>query len=717
MPEFLLELFSEEIPARMQAQAARDLERLVVGALSDRGLMFESARSFAGPRRLTLSIGGLPGKQPDVKEERKGPRVNAPQAAIDGFLKSTGLTLAQCQKRADPKGDFYVATIERKGRQVGDVLAEVLPEVLAKLPWPKSMRWPRGGNTRWVRPLHHIVAVLDGEVAPFEFAGVQSGHITHGHRFLFPPNPIPVKRFEDYEKKLRAAKVIVDAAERREIIKHEATQRAFALGLELVEDDGLLEEVAGLVEWPVVLVGEIDETFMTLPPDILQTTMRANQKYFALRDPNTMKLANKFVVVAGTEAKDGGKEIVAGNERVLRARLADAKFFWDQDRKRSLESRIADLEGIVFHAKLGTQLERVKRIEALAAEIGKTIGLKEKEIEKIKRAAFLCKADLTTGVVGEFPELQGIMGRYYALADGEDKDVANAIRDHYKPLGPNDRVPIESTSVCVALADKLDGLTGFFSIGERPTGSGDPYALRRAALGFIRIVLNNEVRMSLFPVLGASVGTYIDQNNKPVLDALRAAVSPGETLHDTLRRAFYIYHSKGIEDFFRERLKVALREKGVRHDLIDAVFALGNEDDLVRLVRRVEALQAFLKTEDGDHLLTGYKRAANILKIEERKDKKEYRGVPSGSALKLDDERALADALERAKKDAAAALQKEDFAAAMKALAKLRAPVDRFFDKVTVNVEDKALRENRLKLLSQIVDTAHQVADFSKVEG
>jgi len=724
MPELLLELFSEEIPARMQMQAAKDLERLVVGALADNGLLFEAARAFAGPRRLTLAIAGLPGKQPDVKEEKKGPRVGAPQAAIDGFLKSAGLTLAQCEKKSDPKGDYYLAVIDRKGRATADVLRALLPDAIAKLPWPKSMRWPQeekfpgsqgtfGGiafdrsPVRWVRPLHSIICTLDGEIVPFKFANVNSSNVTWGHRFL-SSGPISVKRFDDYAKKLREASVIVDGAERRETILHEAKQKAFALGLEVVDDEGLANEVMGLAEWPVVLVGQIDKQFMELPPEILQTTMRTNQKYFALRDPATMKLANRFVVVANMASKDGGKEIIAGNERVLRARLADAKFFWDQDRKRTLDSRVADLEGIVFHAKLGTQLERVKRIEALAAEIAKTIDLKEKDIEKVKRAALLCKADLTTGVVGEFPELQGIMGRYYALADGEDKDVADAIRDHYKPLGPNDQVPNAAISICIAVADKLDAFAGFFMIREKPTGSGDPYALRRAALGVTRILLNSEIRFSL--------SGMIEDHCKRIATQLPTALvyEKGATAGPNYFKALT---SEQME-FFADRLEVALKAQNISHDLVQAIFfSTDEEHDLVRLVRRVEALQAFLKTDDGANLLTGYKRAANMLKDEEKKDKKEYRGEPKAGDLKDKEEKELAAALASAKKDAAAALQKEDFAAAMKALAKLRAPVDRFFDKVTVNVDDKALRENRLKLLAQIVETAHQVADFSKIEG
>ena len=694
MADLLLELFSEEIPARMQVQAAKDLERLVVGALSDRGLLFEAAKAFAGPRRLTLAITGLPFKQPDVSEEKKGPRVGAPEKAIEGFLKSAGVTLDQCEKRNDAKGEFYVAVIARKGRETMEVLSEILPEAIGKLPWPKSMRWGDGAF-RWVRPLHSILATFDGEIIPFEIVlsspfvtgevarsagggagrAVRSGNTTRGHRFL-SQGEITVRRFEDYEESLRNAHVILEGQERRETILHDAKQKAFALGLELIDDEGLANEVMGLAEWPVVLIGQIDPAFMDVPAEILQTSMRTHQKYFALRDPARGKLANRFAVVSNMLADDGGYEIVAGNERVLRARLSDAKFFWDQDRKVKLSDRVDTLKDIVFHAKLGTQMERVSRIEALAGEIAQALNLSPVEVEQAKRAAHLCKADLTTGVVGEFPELQGVMGRYYALHDGEPQEVADAIRDHYKPVGPSDAVPTSPVSIAVALADKLDTLTGFFAIDEKPTGSGDPYALRRAALGVIRIVLEKNVRLGL----------------------------------KTVRK-----FGDDLLAFFADRLKVALRDKGTRHDLVEAVFALGNEDDLVRLVRRVEALQAFLKTDDGANLLTGYRRAANILRIEEKKDKTEYRGVPDG--LKQDEEIALQRALTHTKVEAAKALHAEDFEAAMKALASLRVPVDRFFDKVTVNTDDKLLRENRLKLLSQIVETAHQVADFSKIEG
>ena len=508
----------------MQTQAAKDLERLVVGALSDRGLMFDGAKAFAGSRRLSLTIHGLPAKQPDVSEEKKGPRVNAPEKAIEGFLRSAGLTLAQCEKRDDGKGEFYVAVIARQGRATEDVLAEILPEAFAKLPWPKSMRFP-GSAVRWVRPLHSILCTFDGEIVPFEFAGVKSGRTTRGHRFL-SHGEIEVRRFEDYVKKLRDAHVVLDAADRKEIILHNAKQQAFALGLEVIEDEGLLEEVAGLAEWPVVLIGRIEDQFMDVPAEILQTSMRTHQKYFSLRASSFetplrgapqddaieksrhaevrgdsraskhdgVKLANRFVVVSNMVAADGGKEIVAGNERVLRARLSDAKFFWDKDRQIKLADRVSHLNGIVFHAKLGTQDDRVERIEALAGEIAQKIGA---DVVKAKRAARLCKADLTTGVVGEFPELQGIMGSYYATHDGEDGEVVAAIREHYKPVGPGDTVPTGKVSIAVALADKFDLLASFFGVGEIPTGSGDPYALRRAALGAIRIILQNKLRLGL----------------------------------------------------------------------------------------------------------------------------------------------------------------------------------------------------------------------------
>jgi len=670
MPDLLLELFSEEIPARMQQGAARDLERLVVGALSDRGLLFEGIKAFAGPRRLTLAVNGLPAKQADMREEIKGPKIDAQQAAIDGFLKKTGLHKDQLKIEKTPKGDVYIAVIEREGRETASVLAEILPEAMAKLPWPKSMRWKPGVSVRWVRPLHSILCTFDGEVVPFSFAGISSGRHTRGHRFL-SPGKIEVRRYNDYAAALKKALVVLDAEERAAIIFEGVKQAAFIHQLDLIPDEGLLAEVAGLVEWPVILIGTIEDQFMDVPPEVLQTSMRTHQKYFALRDPKSGKMANRFALAANMIADDGGIEIVAGNERVLRARLSDAKFFWDEDRKRTLVSRIDDLKGIVFHAKLGTQFERVERIAKLAQEIAGKIGA---DPMKAERAARLAKADLTSGVVGEFPELQGVMGRYYALHDREDADIADSIRDHYKPVGPSDAVPIRKIAISVALADKLDSLSGFFAAGEKPTGSGDPFALRRAALGVIRILLENNLRLPL-----------------KVSDELLT--------------------------FFADRLKVVLREKGVRHDLIDAVFALTHEDDLVRLVARVEALQNFLKTDDGVNLLAGYKRAANILKDEEKKDKKSYTGDLDETHLTDAAEQALHAALEKAKSEIAPALASEDFARAMHHMAVLRVPVDAFFDTVKVNAPDPKIRENRLHLLAMLRATIHQIGDFSKIEG
>lgn len=690
MPQLLLEIFSEEIPARMQAGAARDLERLVVGGLTDRGFLNEGARSFATPRRLALVIEGLAAQQADVKEERKGPKVDAPDAAIQGFLRSTGLSKDQLKIQKDPKGDFYLAITERKGRPTPAVIAELIPDVIKSFPWPKSQRWGSGELT-WVRPLHAIVCTFDGEVVPFEIGRVKSGNKTRGHRFL-GNDQFEVRRYDDYVDKLKRAHVILASADRKAQILHDAKQLAHAQNLELIEDDGLADEVAGLVEWPVPLIGQFDKGFLDVPQEILISTMRANQKYFALRDPKTGKLANKFVVIANMITKDGGKNVVAGNERVLRARLSDAKFFWDQDKKTTLESRVPQLKDIVFHAKLGTQLERVERIEALAGEIAKLIGADE---AKAKRAARLCKADLVSGTVGEFPEVQGVMGRYFALNDKEDPAVADAVRDHYKPQGQGDDLPSGPVSTAVALADKLDTLTGFFAIDEKPTGSKDPFALRRAALGFIRIVLDGGLRLRLTEV------------------AKRAGKKfPGNGTW-----------APGLVEFFADRLKVALRDKGVRHDLIDAVFVLGNQDDLTLIVRRVEALQSFLKTDDGKNLLAGYKRALNILKIEEGKEKKKdakfagFSGKPDIALLEAPQEIELFKTLAIANDLIAAEVQQERFEEAMRAMSRLRGPVDAFFDKVTVNADNPKLRENRLKLLSEIRDAMHTVADFSKIEG
>lgn len=682
MPDLLLELFSEEIPARMQAKAADDLKKLVTDALVEAGLVYEGARAFVTPRRLALAVQGVPAKQPDVKDEKKGPRVGAPAPAIAGFLKAAGLaSIDEAKVQPDKKGDFYVAVIDKPGRAAIEVISEIIPRVVRQFPWPKAMRWgaasAKPGALQWVRPLHAIVATFgpeteDPEVLSFTVDGVAVGNTTYGHRFM-APGAIAVKHIHDYEEKLAKAKVVIDPQRRQEIILADAKNLAFAQGYELVEDQGLLAEVAGLVEWPVVLMGSFDKDFLSIPGEVIRATIRNNQKCFVVRDPKTGNLANKFILTSNIEATDGGKAIVAGNERVIRARLSDAKFFYDTDLKTKLEDRLPKFEQIVFHEKLGTQAERIARIERLAAELAPLVGA---DAEKAKRAARLAKADLLTEVVGEFPEVQGLMGRYYAQAQGEDDAVAHAIEDHYKPAGPNDRVPSDPVSIAVALADKLDMLVSFWSIDEKPTGSKDPYALRRAALGVIRIVLDNKLRLPL---------------NK---------FSKGDLL-----------------SFFADRLKVQLREQGARHDLVDAVFALEGQDDLLLIVRRVEALAAFLATDDGRNLLAGVKRASNILRIEEKKDGKTFAGAPDATLLKEPEEKALASAVSVAKTDASAAVAKEDFAAAMSAMAKLRGPVDAFFDKVTVNAGDKALRENRLKLLNEIREATRAVADFSRIEG
>jgi glycyl-tRNA synthetase beta chain len=754
MPDLLLELFSEEIPARMQAQAAKDLERLVVGALSDRGLLFEGVKAFAGPRRLTLAIASLPAKQPDVSEELKGPKVDAPQAALDGFLRKTGLTKEQLKIEKTPKGDVYLAVIARAGRATEEVLAEILPECFAKLPWPKSMRFP-GSAVRWVRPLHGIVCTFDGEIVPFAFAGVASGNTTWGHRFL-SKGPIEVRRFDDYAEKLHKAHVVLDADERKAVIFEGVKQAAFVHGLEMIPDEGLLDEVAGLAEWPVVLIGAIQDEFMDVPPEILQTSMRTHQKYFSLRDASSFeaslrdapqddasakgrhpevaakqpskgdgRLANRFAVVANMIASDAGKEIVAGNERVLRARLSDAKFFWDQDRKRRLDGRVRDLEQIVFHAKAGTQYDRVWRVTLLAMLLARALG---NDVAKAHRAGWLAKADLTTGVVGEFPELQGVMGRYYALHDGEDDDVADAVRDHYRPLGPNDAVPDRPVSRIAALADKLDTLVVLWRAGEKPTGSKDPFALRRAALGIIRIVLENRLRLALTDLAKAETALANPANLQSLEQRLRDDQSSGALLAGTA--AWFAEVSAAVPwsksdqlawdeivAFIADRLKVALREKGTRHDLIDAVFSLGHEDDLVRLVARVEALQTFLKTDDGANLLVAYRRAANILRAEEKKDATTFDGEPDPEALVSPEEKALFVELATASEMIRGEVERERFVEAMSVMARLRKPVDAFFDKVTVNDKEAKLRENRLKLLARLRATLHQVADFSKIEG
>jgi glycyl-tRNA synthetase beta chain len=687
MAELLLELFSEEIPARMQTRAAEDLARLLGDGLKGAGLSFDTVRSFATPRRLAVVVDGLPARSPDVSEEKKGPRVGAPDAAVQGFLKSAGLkSLEQAEVRPDKKGDFYVALIERPGRATPDVVAEIVPDIVRNFPWPKSMRWG-SGKLRWVRPLHSVLCILGSKVVPFEIDGIRSGKETRGHRFM-APKPFAVRNFDDYAKRLRQAFVVLDAKEREAIILKSAQKLAAKQQFVLIDDMALLAENAGLTEWPVVLMGSFDDSFLDVPGEVLATAMKTHQKCFSLR--RGQHLANRFIMVANLEAEDGGKAIVAGNERVIAARLSDAKFFFDHDRKVMLEERVPKLKEIVFHEKLGTQYERVQRVRLLAREIAKLVRA---DPDLAERAAILAKADLVSDMVGEFPELQGVMGRYYALDQEEDEAVANAIGAHYKPVGPSDDVPREPVAIAVALADKLDMLVGFWATDERPTGSKDPYALRRAALGVIRIVLENDVRLKLNDVTHAALQKW-----------RQLRTHGGANIQESLLA------------FFADRLKVHLRDQGARHDLVDAVFALGG-DDLLMIVRRVEALGRFLDTEDGEHLLTGTKRAVNILRIEEKKDSRTFDQPPDASLLQQNEEKALAKTVDEVERAAAAAVAHEDFEAAMAAMAKLRAPVDAFFDHVTVNTDDPALRENRLRLLNRIRSTTLAVADFSKIEG
>ncbi len=677
MADLLLELFSEEIPARMQKRASEDLQKLVTDALAKEEVFGEGARAFATPRRLTLAVSGLPERQQDRKEERKGPRVGAPEKAMEGFLKSTGLTLEQCETREDKKGEYYVAVVEKMGRGTDELIAEIVPDVIRNFPWPKSMRWGTG-TLRWVRPLHSIVCTLDGEVVPFEIDGIKSGDMTYGHRFM-GPDAIKVRTFDDYVEKLERQKVMLDPEARAAHILEDAKNLAHAQNLELIDDEALLHEVAGLVEWPTVLMGSIDDEFMEIPQEVLTSTMRANQKYLALKDPKTGNFAPRFIVVSNIEPADGGAAVINGNERVLRARFADARFLWDQDKRHTLEDFSKKLDQVVFHAKLGTVAEKAERISKLAGELASATGADKAKAELAGR---LSKADLVSGMVYEFPDLQGIMGQYYALADGLDADVADAIAQHYQPQGPSDDVPEGPVAQAVALADKLDTLVGFWAIDEKPTGSKDPFALRRAALGVIRMVLEAELRLPLLSVFPNS-----EEQNADLLS------------------------------FFGDRLKVYLRDKGVKHDLVDAVFALDGQDDLLLIVHRVGALADFLKTDDGANLAAGYKRAANILRIEEKKDKATYSGAPDASLFESDEEKTLGAEIAVARDAAAKSVAKEDFAGAMAALAKLRGPVDAFFEKVTVNAEDDKVRENRLKLLAEIRTALHGVADFSKIEG
>ena len=736
MPDLLLELRSEEIPARMQRKAAGDLKKLVTDALVEAGLTYEGAREYWTPRRLTLDIRGLTARSADQREERKGPRTDAPEKAIEGFLRGAGLSsVSEAQVVSDPKkGDFYVAVISRPGRPAEEIIADVMPGIIRNFPWPKSMRWgaasmPKGmryagiegkgpESLRWVRPLQSIVCVFGPEheetqVIPFEIDGLTASNVTYGHRF-HAPEAITVRRFEDYASSLEKAKVMLDADRRKDVILHDARDLAFASGLELIEDEGLLEEVSGLVEWPHVLMGEFEKEYLEIPSEIIRLTIKTNQKCFVTRPQGGEGLSNRFILVSNIEAKDGGKEIVHGNGKVVRARLSDARHFWtrdqgdlpdldtliesakkfDLDLKKPLDQRMAKLDAlnVTFHAKLGTQGERVRRIRDLAQQLAPIVGA---DPTLVDRAAVLAKADLRTEAVGEFPELQGLMGRKYATLQGENPSVAAAIEDHYKPQGPSDRVPDDKVAITVALADKLDTLVGFWAIDEKPTGSKDPFALRRAALGVVRILLERKVRLPLYKtLLGAVIddavfGTHVMPINE-------------EVLFDLL-------------SFFHDRLKVYLRDMGARHDLIDAVLT-PDADDLLMVARRVEALTAFITSEDGRNLLAGTKRAVQLLAAEEKKGTVIADGV-SEELLTLDAEKALWSAITAASKEASDAIAKEDFRSAMEALSKLRAPVDRFFEDVLVNDEDAAIRANRLALLKAIREATGTVADFSKISG
>ncbi|MBX6373059.1 MAG: glycine--tRNA ligase subunit beta [Acetobacteraceae bacterium] len=746
MAELLLELFSEEIPARMQARAAEDLKRLLTGALASSGVVPQETRIFYGPRRIGLSA-QVPAITAEEQWEERGPRQGVPKAVLAAFIRTKvagrfgALDEALQQEAVEclARGEAYAAPDRGKvvrdlrlawrpsgktlalvasaivpGRSVSSLLAETLPGVLRSFPWPKSMRWGRGGSFTWVRPLKRILCLLDGAVVPFDLRqgeddahGLRSGDETEGHRIM-APGAFAVRSAADYVEGLRARKVVVEAEERARIIREGVARLAAAEGFEVVPDEGLLTEVAGLVEWPVPLLGRIDDAFMDLPPEVMRTTMRVNQRYFALRTPDG-RAAPRFAVVANVEARDGGAAIVAGNERVLRARLSDARFFWDQDRKERLVDRLPKLDQVVFHAKLGSQGERVKRLEWLAEFIAPLVGANRDDAVD---AARLAKADLVSGMVGEFPELQGVMGRYYALEEKKKPEVAEAIAAHYRPLGPNDAVPDEPVAIAVALADKLDQLAGFFAVGERPTGSGDPFALRRAALGVIRIVRENGLRLGLLDLFEEAIKGVL-KTRAPglpplLLERVAAPSHPGRTVYKL---------SLELLDFLAERLRVQLRTEGARHDIVAAVFGATPDDDLNRLLRRAEAVRAFLATEDGANLLTAHRRAANILRIEERKDGHAYDTGYERHLLKAPEEEALAEALETAADRVERDLAAEDFERAMDALAALRGPVDAFFDRVTVNDPAPELRRNRLRLLARLRAVMDAVADFSKVEG
>jgi glycyl-tRNA synthetase beta chain len=740
MPDLLLELFSEEIPARMQRKAADDLRKRITDALVDHGLNYEGAKAYATPRRLALHIVGLPAKGQDVSEERKGPRVSAPMSAQQGFFKAINLNpedasrlnLSEGHTHTYPErgitlevrgsGDQAVifAVISKKGRETVDVITQVLPDIIRKFPWPKSMRWgERSRSTsslRWVRPLQSIVCTFgteneEPEIVPFEVDGLSASNITYGHRFL-APEPITVRRFDDYIAQLEQAYVVLDQDKRKSIIRTDAQNLAFAQSFEMIEDEGLLEEVSGLVEWPVVLMGRFDEAFLNIPPEVIRATIRANQKCFVMRRyapfsvNEHQKLANAFLLTANLAAIDGGQAITAGNERVVKARLSDARFFWESDQKIPLVTRAEKLKDIVFHEKLGTQFARIERLATLAREIAKTT---QADPEKVSQAARLCKADLVTDMVGEFPELQGLMGRYYAQLEGHDSSVCIALEEHYKPQGPSDHIPTDPVAVALALSDKLDTLVSFWAMNEKPTGSKDPYALRRAALGVIRIIIENKRSLPLKNVLMTAARGLLDQ------------AAPGSTL------TFNDDQCADLLSFFSDRLTVYLKDQGVRHDLIEAALSSGDQaqletqDDLLKVVERVHALSDFIKSDDGQNLLAGYRRAANILKAEEKKDGAGAFESPVDltlvALLNLIEEKALVVAINHARQETMDALAKQDYREALSSLAKLRAPVDAFFEHITVNAENDAVRLNRLRLLAGLRTVTRRVVDLGQVTG
>ncbi|MDF3903307.1 glycine--tRNA ligase subunit beta [Paracoccus sp. AS002] len=715
MPDLLIELFSEEIPARMQARAREDLKKRVTDGLVEAGLTYRSAGAFSTPRRLVLAVEGLTAESPTTREERKGPRTDAPQAALEGFLRSTGLAREQLEARDDKKGQVWFAVVAKPGRPAAEIVAEVLERTIRDFPWPKSMRWG-SGSLRWVRPLHSIICLLSDEsgasVVPLEIEGIRAGATTRGHRFM-APDQITVSGFEDYAAKLRRARVMLDPAEREAAIRQEAANLAFARGWEIVPDEGLLSEVAGLVEWPVALMGAIEDRFLALPPEVLQTSMKEHQKFFSARNPRTGRIEG-FVTVANIETPDHGETILKGNQRVLAARLSDAAFFWDNDlreAKAGMQDWAEGLRSVTFQSKLGSQADRIARIAALAREIAPLVGADPDQAEQAARVA---KLDLRSAMVGEFPELQGTMGRYYALAAGLPEPVADAARDHYSPLGPSDAVPSAPVSVAVALADKLDTLTGFWAIDEKPTGSKDPFALRRAALGVIRLVLVNGVRVSLDAILSQLFAARRLQESNVELEAVSALIAAKVT---GVLKEGDIACSADLLAFFHDRLKVHLRDQGIRHDIIDAVLNMPGSDDLVLLVNRATALNDVLKTADGTNLLQGLKRAGNILAQAEEKDGVEYSFGADPKFAETDEERSLFAALDKAEPAIREAVRLEDFQVATQGIASLRAPIDAFFEAVQINTDNQITRRNRLNLLSRIREAGRLVADFGRIEG